>query len=425
MDEVTFAQARMGLGELGRVSRTVPMDRCCVCGREAFSLVHEDNVLHPLWWDPSQPLECRLQYEGCDGCGFVRLASGLSLEVLKTYYRVTPTPSQEVFAKRAGMYDSRVEFIRESVGRRLRGTLIEVGPAYGDFLARFSEFEERIGIEPSREYRKLVRARGLPFVYHDCLLEEVSVRCPQILGCGNLVAACNVLEHAVSPADFIRALAALARAKGWVYLEVPSVEAMAECHDPCYQTLHVGHVSHFAVPVLNRLCVAAGLSPVRTEWSARDSYPVVRALYQKDPSPTEIHRMFMWHAAGRTATADEARGRLLAILEETGAQRLAIWGCGQDLLDVLNRLSEQELVALQSRTVLVDANTRKQQRGLVGLTIRSPDALLGKRPNVVIVASRSQLIVQDIRNTVCDLLGPIPTRLLYEPGSDIKQLPSE
>jgi len=319
----------------------------------------------------------------------------LSFADVESNYRASPTPSRaSQDALRDVIHRERREFVLAHLEGRPRTLAVEVGAAYGDFLRSLPGFERLVGIEPS-EACNAFHAQAGDLDVRACMLEEVPVVAPDLIGAADLVVASHVLEHAEDPRRFVRGLTALARPGGLVQVEVPSIEAMAECDRPRYQTLHVGHVSQFSALTLTRLCVTEGLQPVALETTARHDYPVVRALFERAPEPAELAALFERHGAGVDAAARDAQHTLERALGPDVASTL-VWGCGQDLVDVLELFDGPGLAELGRRATLVDASPDKQGRAVKGLPIHAPEAVDAGRVVSIVVTSRSELIQADI-----------------------------
>jgi SAM-dependent methyltransferase len=386
---------------------------CDVCRKNDWESIYEKQIVHPLWWIDKQNIDIKLQYIICRQCGYITLFPRMKYREYEAYYRLAPVPSRNAFLKRKPMLEVRREFILHHVQQNnvVSDVVIEIGPAYGDFLAMLPEFKKRIGVEPSADYFDSSKITGIPFEYHNCMLEEIPARAPALLSSANLVVASNVLEHAFNPRDFINHLAKLVKGGGYIYLEVPSVEAMAECKNPAYQTIHFGHISQFSIPVLNRLCISENLDPVRVEFTVKDNYPAIRALYRKG-AVNDIARFFKQHCKyldDQVLTGKE----ILLEQSNSGNRNILIWGCGNDLLDILSSLDDFERAQLSNRVKLVDTNSLKHHKRLFGIEIQGPSNLLSHQVDTVLIASRSELIKDDIMGDARNIFPGAQIFFLY------------
>ena len=387
--------------------------KCNVCAGNEWKSVYKKKALHPLWWLPDNSMDIDLNYVICRKCGYITLFPRLNADEYEKYYRLVPTPARDTFLKRKPMYESRKSFILDKMAKHELDVVIEVGPAYGDFLLLLSEFNKRIGIEPSQDYCGFVEASKLPLEYYCCSLENISQYNPGLLFSSNLVVASNVLEHAFEPRIFIRHLFDLTKTGGYVYIEVPSVEAMSEVKAPSYQTLHFGHISQFTVDVLNQLCVSESLEPICAEVFSTNDYPVLRALYRRANRAKSIEKLFQRHVEFYDMQAATAKTVLLAHFGSGKNSQMILWGCGQDLLDVLNLCDSSQVALLLKRVKLVDMNINKQHRMLAGFMICAPAELKSLKVDIILISSRSKLIQADIMKEASQLFPDAELVVLY------------
>ncbi len=394
---------------------------CNVCNGQSYKPIYEKQVSHPLWWCGKGYDVIQLRYVVCLNCGYITLFPRLSFVEYEENYRLVPGLDREVLSKRRKvMLEERKEFIRHNCDGIDSNTVVEVGPAYGDFLLLLSEFKNRVGIEPSSTYCEHVERSELPLDYRSCMLEDAPQIAPDLYASANMVVACHVLEHAENPRIFVRNLAGLVKLGGYVFIEVPSVEAMSECEDPIFQTTHFGHVSQFSIPVLNRLCISESLQPVRVEFTSRHDYPVIRALYQKHAAPDGIAELFRRHCEFIESNGLATKQILLDKLNSDKTRHVLVWGCGQDLFDVLDLLNESEVELLARKVRLVDVNKGKQGKVLYDMKIEDPAAFASQAIETVVVSSRSELIQSDIIKHARRLAPTAELILLYP-----LQVPSE
>jgi len=367
---------------------------CQICGESNWSQVYSKSVIHPLWSVTGQESKFQLNYYCCHECGFIVLNPVLSLEQYQQYYESSSAPSHASFGKRAPMLVQRRAFLLRHLESASLGRVIEVGPAYGDFLLTLNGAKDLIGIEPSRKYCDFVKAEHPELSYYPFMLENLSDNAPELIGTADLVISCNVLEHTMDPRAFVQALTGVIRQDGLVLLEVPGVEAMAECPAPRYQTLHPGHVCQFSAATLNRLCASLGLQLVALESTAMLDYPVLRVLFRKAANGEQIAELFRRHCDAVDTQAQIAKRIMLENLAK--ARGPVIWGCGQDLLDIVNLCSDAEHARLIEQVTVVDVNKMKHGKEFFQAIVVSPDDVC-KEVDLVLIPSRSELLRDDIR----------------------------
>jgi len=370
-------------------------NNCHICGESKWKLLYSKLVVHPLWGVTGEESNFPLNYFNCQECGLIKLDPVLSFEQSRQYYEMSSAPSQASFGKRAPMLEQRRAFLLQHLGPGAIGRVVEVGPAYGDFLLTLESADERIGIEPSTKYCDFVKEKHPELRYYPFMLESLSLDAPELIGTAELVVSCNVLEHTTNPKTFVQSLMKVVRQDGLLLLEVPGVEAMSECPTPCYQTLHPGHIYQFSAPTVNRLCASIGLQLVAMESSSTLDYPVLRALFRKSATADLIASLFRRHCDGIDAQTSIAKQAMLEAVDR--CSRSVIWGCGQDLLDILNICSEAERVRINELATVIDRNGKKQGKRCFEVTVASPDDV-SEAVDLVVIPSRSEILCEDIRS---------------------------
>ena len=159
---------------------------CQICGESQWSLVYSKSVVHPLWSVTGKESEFQLNYHCCLECGFIVLDPVLSFEEYKQYYEMVSAPSYSSFDKRAPMLQQRRAFLSRHLKSSSLGRVVEVGPAYGDFLMLLDEARERIGIEPSQKYCDFVSANRPELRYFPFMLEDLPKSFPQLIGTADM-----------------------------------------------------------------------------------------------------------------------------------------------------------------------------------------------------------------------------------------------
>lgn len=370
---------------------------CPVCKNTLCSPLIEQTVAHPLWWLDGKPEKMILRYVICEECSHIMLHPHLSPQEYDEIYRLTPGLDSKVLSEdRKKMLMDRKHFILKHANGLGKDILIEAGPAYGDFLMMFDFFKHRIGIEPSLTYREFVERERPELDYYPCLMEHFIQANPEYKEKADLVTACHVLEHSFDPAAFVDDLSKLITKGGYLYIEVPSIEGMALTEAPLYQNLYFGHVSQFSIPVITRLGIQSGLDPVCIEYSISRNYPVVRSLFKKNKGVEEIRAFFLTHSQNIRKMTEKADNILVSFLSDESKNHIMIWGCGQDLMDIILTLKGRDLQLYRQKVLLVDRNPDKQGKFFLGVEIQDPEVFIDEQIDMIIIPSRSQLLRIDI-----------------------------
>ena len=369
--------------------------KCPICDSDAHENLYSKQVLHPLIGLMDDCFTTELNYEQCQQCGYIGLYPLFDEKVYAEYYSKVGSPSNAAFEQRSFIYEQRKNFVENTLGGGYLGKIIEVGASKGDLLKLFSTKNKLIGIELSEDC--IEAAKNLPIKYYPHSLEDTPNKSPELLNSANVVIACHVLEHTHHPKVFFKHLVTLLADKGYLYIEVPSVEAIAACKKSIANTLHIGHISFFSISTLNLLAFEEGLYPVSIEVSTDHNFPTLRVIYKKHTAVGEITQLFNQHATDFDKESLSAYQLLKKELDVNApdAQYL-IWGVGQDCLDVLKYFGDDVLDDYRDRILLTDISKRKQGDALPAFKVYSPEEIIFKDIACIVISTRSQLIQSDI-----------------------------
>lgn len=365
---------------------------CAVCSNNLCEEVYSNDVLHPLWWKGEEYSATRLRYVICTGCGFVTQFPPLHSDIISKYYKHSETPSRDSFLQRVPLFKDRKDFIFEEDTDLQYGRVIEVGAAYGDFLALLTEFNERIAIEPSVTYGQTLKQLGSDIQLVPNLLEEMDQFEIDVKESADLVVAAHVLEHTSDPYGFVSKLLSMVKENGYLMLEVPSLEEFSHCEKPIFQNFFFGHLHHFSLETLNMLCLSHSLSYIKSDRTRDDSYPVIRVLYQKRNMVAKNTARFNRCMDIMRSEYEVAIKQLLQLIADTKEDKVLIWGCGDDLIRLVGYLSDSQLDELKHGVVLCDRSAQKQNRELFGMKISSPELMAQEPFSDVVVAVKSQIL---------------------------------
>lgn len=365
---------------------------CSVCNGKQTKALLDTQVAHPLWWKDQYADTSQLRYALCENCGYIFLWPRFSVEEYRDIYANTPGLNRnEIKRAREGMLLARKAFIDAHTQVGNETTILEVGTAYGDFINLFSA-KRKIGVEPSNTYIETAQAEGSPVEYFPYVMEQAIENAPELKEVADFAMACHVLEHSLNPMQFVAELVKTVKPGGEVFIEVPSIEGMAETPSPLYQNLYFGHVSQFSVPVINRIGACNGLIPIAIQYAANDNYPVIQVLFKKGESVGDIEARFNTHAKATREALTSGLTLLKDVLSDEGNQKILIWGCGQDLFDVVSMLDSDYTKLFKQKVHLVDRNKEKQQRSFAEVVITDPEEKRNENYDAILIATRSEII---------------------------------
>lgn len=369
--------------------------RCDICGNNDYKKIYNKKSMHPLWWtDEFDSIQFDLNYVICNQCGYITHYPRLEVDIYEKYYKIVPPLNNyNSDIKYNALMELRKNFISGLIDPKQINRAIEIGPSNSNLLS-FIPSEEKIAIEASKALCDYYNTLDTDIKFHCGMLENVEHDMPQLLESADLVIASHVLEHAQNPSRFVLMLTALLKPLGYVYIEVPSVEALADCGKTSHPNLHFAHISQFSISVLNRLCISLFLTPIKVEIGNEENCHAIRALYQLMPKPIEIQTLFLQQCMNTFKDAEQAKQVLLREIKASD-NRVALWGCGDDLFDVFRIMDDCDLNLIKDKVILVDINKRKHNKEMFGFNINGPQAL-SSTIDTIIVCPGSQKIKNDI-----------------------------
>lgn len=368
---------------------------CPICMSDACTVAHQQRILHPLWWIKNTSETIELSYVVCDTCGFVTQHPMVPKEIIFEYYKNSPTPSQYSFTQRSHLYKERADFILDPNMSIPKNRVIEIGAAYGDLLVLLDSFKERYAIEPSVSYGSELLKIHPNIHLVNCLLEELADTDGSLYRSADLVIAAHVLEHTSSPRHFLKELGSLVKDNGFLMLEVPSVEEFSTCKNPIFQNFFFGHIHHFSKETLLTLGCTLGFTPVKITTTAAHNYPVIRALFQKTGVASRNATYFRALVEKNSEEYCQAIERLFDIID-SNEQQVVLWGCGDDLVRLVNQLSLEQKKRFADKIILTDRNAGKQGKQLVGIEIIAPEKIQPSQFSQIVVSVKGEILLAHI-----------------------------
>lgn len=187
---------------------------CPACGRDDAEWLYEKYAM---------------QHRRCRRCGTQYVNPRPPAEVLGAFYVQSANYQywakhifpQSVDARRERIFRPRAELIGRLVAEYGlgKGTLVEVGAAYGlfcDEVRKLGIFSRIVAIEPTPDLAASCRALGLETI--EAPYEEVAFKHN-----ADVVANFEVLEHLFDPATFLKWAFGLLRPGGILFLTCPSI----------------------------------------------------------------------------------------------------------------------------------------------------------------------------------------------------------
>ena len=379
---------------------------CDVCCDKEYEVIYKYKVPTPKpLRDYGVSIARQLEHVICTRCGFITIFPNPSEEEINSYYATTPTPSPEAFLAKTPIYDEAEAFIRKHVTQAK--AIIEVGSSYGHFLQRFREYTSNlIGIEPSGKCCEYARNNyGIAAICS--LLETLDLQ--KVEGKADLVICSHVIEHSLSPRNFMQRLSELLNWNCYLYIEVPSTELLASCQTPWFQNIFFGHLSHFIEHTLRLLALNAGFKEIETVHSYKTDYPSICSIFQKVNRYEISKDLFMQQTRALDGLVHSASGKAMKILQAN--KRVAFWGIGDDFVPVWQNTT----IPKAAEAFFIDKFKFGKQ--FAGRKILKPQVLCGLNLDILVVTPRSHLTKQAILNDLKQSGYKGQVEFLYEDQS--------
>jgi SAM-dependent methyltransferase len=207
-----------------------------------------------------------------------------------------------------------------------------------------------------------------------------------------LIVLSHVLEHVREAGAAVGGLAAITRAGGRVYAEVPNAAEYTEYLVAPFLDFNTEHINHFSVGTLERLFVSRGWKVVASGTKTITSspttrYPAAWVLAERPAAGEMIDAIpadrLLRQALSRYVTASHSLlARVITRCEELGiaSQEILVWGTGQTTAILL---AETPLGGARIRA-FTDSNPMHYGRTISGVPVVPPEALRSM-PDIPIV----------------------------------------
>jgi SAM-dependent methyltransferase len=195
---------------------------------------------------------------------------------------------------------------------------IDVGCGDGSFLMHASaHFAEVIGIEPSRPYYEISRAKGL-HVIHDYLTDALSFE-----RLFDAFASRQVFEHLTDPVAMLGTLHKLMAGGGVGLIEVPNAQKIMK--EGRYFDIFSDHLNYFTPASLCRMTVRGGFEVI-----------MVREIFNRDYLELYLRR------AEPPVSLASKRGQELAFIRDAASRysRISAWGAGSKAQAIMTALGD-------------------------------------------------------------------------------------
>jgi SAM-dependent methyltransferase len=366
---------------------------CPVCGRvnSANALLFRARFLEG-------PLGDGYDVVICPTCG-AGFADGIpSQQELDRYYAEQSKYTYDARDGEEAFHDrQRFELIVEQVGPALTSLdahVVDLGCATGGLLSILAQrgFRNLVGVDPSPACAEAAQR-----------LHRIDVKTATLSGFAkwkeqfDLIFLVGVLEHL---RDVDKALDGIGRrlraSSGLLYIAVPDVEGLADCHNAPYQQFSMEHINFFSVQSLELLLRRRGFRRLRTwqkiiEWREGITEPMLSGLFQlemesprRELTPDLVSRDSITEPSLRrylaaSAVADANVREKIATLVR-GGRPIFVWGAGA----LARRLLLSTVLAEGNIIAFIDSDRNLQGKKLAGKEIVDPRTLRNRKEAILV-----------------------------------------
>lgn len=267
-------------------------------------------------------------YATCQYCGTLYQTPRPSIQAFEAFYRDSVSSrywSEQFFpavaeVRRERIFRPRAERLSQMCeAQDIRvGKLIDVGAGYGILLDewRCLHPESRLlAIEPSASLAGECRRKGFEVV------EDIAEKVTTHKDFADLVVSFEVLEHVYEPLSFIKTLAGLACAGGYVFVSTLSVDGfdIQTLWEDSNSIFPPHHINFMSIEGFRCLFERAGLEVVSISTPGVLDVDIVRNAYRKNPE------LFVNNRFVRQLLADDSRAMAFQEFLSTSCLSSHVW----------------------------------------------------------------------------------------------------
>jgi len=366
---------------------------CPACGSNAVSIFYDLRGIPTnsclLFWDRNDAVNCDvgdLSLGFCETCGYIynTLFVPAATEYSE-YYEETQGFSPTFSAFHAKLAQELIDKY-DLTGK----TVLEVGCGKGEFLLLLSQLGaiHGTGIDPSAIPDRIKGVNGAERVMliPEYFSEDLDSSHVDFIACK------MTLEHISDPEIFLNKIRKSLGpdSEAIVFFQIP--EAYRILKTCAFEDIFYEHCAYFTPGSLTRLFTECGYSVLEVSRTYGDQYltieckPGEHQARKKSADHTDMAELLSLVNTFK-ARADERQSYWESTITSTheAGQKIVIWGSGSKAVSFLTTLRTGQLI-----DCVVDINPNKAGSfmPLTGQKIVAPEALLERRPNLVIVMNR-------------------------------------
>jgi SAM-dependent methyltransferase len=344
----------------------------------------------------------------CADCG-LGYASGLpSPEEFTSYYTGMSKYESAASSYYTTPEDRRrcasIAALVDGIGADRDAPVLDVGCSTGALLAAFKQigFSDLEGLDPSPECAAIAQEE-----FGVSVMTGTAADVSRLSRRYGLIVLSAVLEHLPDPLQAVKAVRAILRKDGLVFVEVPDVEGFAAEARAPFQEFSVEHINFFSLRSRSNRMGSAGFDAVilerrLTPWRSGLQVPALHAVFRavqqavpvlKDESTdTALHEY--------VAASERIEASVRARIEDLADREVPIlvWGVGTHTRHLLKTgaLDRLQIVAY------VDSDPKYQGTVMRGAPVLAPHDLVGRTETILV---SSGTVHQEIAHQIRHELG--------------------
>jgi SAM-dependent methyltransferase len=303
----------------------------------------------------------------CSKCGFVYADTPVKQNVYDKYYAEMSKYEMGYDKIDLEKYMSQAKII-SAIMKDKKASVIDVGAGNGGLLLALKELGYRnlTALDPSEQCVENIKKKGIRAEIGSVLRHKVKDKF-------DLVISSHVMEHLVEVGKAMKALASMARNRGFLYIEVPDASMYVENHVVPFYFFDTEHINHFDEVSLINLGLSHGLQVLnlgknKIKVSETTEYPVIHIAYKSIGNSTDWKKYSSNRILNYVSLSKKEKASKLIIDELIkNNEEIVIWGAGNFTMRLLDNsnLSKCNIIGF------IDKDPKKQGMKIFKKTVHN------------------------------------------------------
>jgi SAM-dependent methyltransferase len=350
-------------------------------------------------------LPSKYEIVACSHCGFVfnDVPNSRSFDEYYANYKENTNftiPSEAAYSltkeKRESRHVISANFIENTTEIDKTASILDIGCSFGATLSTLQKkgFTNLNALDLDSTSIHYLRQIGINSKVGSIFSENI----PEFENKFDLIILAHILEHLYEPQKAITNIKKWLKPNGKIFIECPDLYQYPDTSAFPGFFAEWEHINHFSIISLMNLFCDFRLRryDTGTIYALIEDFPCLYMIFEKDEKDrhickTENDAIAMLESL---LIPNEKGKKLLSNLENIKDKEICLWGAGQYCYMLLSHtiLSEKKI------RFIVDKDTKKHGKRILGIKITSPEILRDFKGTIVICSSTAQEFIQnDIR----------------------------